>query len=260
MTISMIGTGYVGLTTGTGFAEMGNEVYCVDIDKSKIDMLNKGITPIYEPGLEELIKRNVREKRLFFTTDIALATRKSHHIFLAVGTPPDEDGSADLQHVLAAARDVATHMESYKTITIKSTVPVGTGKMVREAIQSVLDQRGVQIAFDTVSNPEFLKEGAAIEDFMKPDRIIIGTDSEKAAKAMDLLYKPLVRNRNRIIHMDIPSAEMCKYAANAMLATRISFMNELSRLCEKVGADVEQVRHGIGSDSRIGTHFIYPGL
>ncbi len=260
MQLAMIGIGYVGLTTGTGFAEMGNQVVCVDIDKQKVDKLNDGEIPIYEPGLEELVKRNYKEKRLVFTTDLSIAVSQSDLIFIAVGTPPGEDGSADLQYVLDVARNIAQSMEAYKVVILKSTVPVGTGKKIKEAMSRVLRDRDVQIDFDLVSNPEFLKEGAAIDDFMKPDRIIVGLESDRAKKMMEKLYTPFVRNLHRIIFMDIPSSEMTKYAANAMLATRISFMNEISRLCEKVGADIEQIRHGIGSDKRIGTHFIYPGL
>ncbi len=258
--IAVIGTGYVGLVTGTGFAELGNEVTCVDIDKKKIDNLNNGIIPIYEPGLEEMIERNQTEKRLFFTTNIQETIKNCQLFFIAVGTPPGEDGSADLQHVLAVAKNIATNMDNYKLIITKSTVPVGTGKKIKEMIQHILKERNVTIPFDIVSNPEFLKEGHAIEDFLKPDRIVVGVESAKAREIMESLYAPFVRNGHPILYMNIPSSEMTKYTANAMLATKISFINEIAKLCEKTGADIEQVRKGIGSDSRIGYHFIYPGL
>jgi UDPglucose 6-dehydrogenase len=260
MRLTVIGTGYVGLVTGTCFAEMGNSVICVDNDKSKIDLLNNGGIPIWEPGLEDMVRDNKKEGRLSFTTDIAEAVKKSDICFIAVGTPPDEDGSADLQYVLAVAKDIATHMDSHKIIIDKSTVPIGTADRVRSAVQEVLDQRKVNYTFDIVSNPEFLKEGDAISDSMKPDRVVVGTDNPKCAEVMHELYQPFARSREKVIIMSIKSAEMTKYAANCMLATKISFMNDISRLCELVGADVTEVRHGIGSDSRIGYQFIYPGV
>lgn len=259
MKLSVIGTGYVGLVTGTCFAEMGNNVICVDNDKSKIDLLNKGGIPIWEPGLEDMVKNNSKEGRLTFTTDIAKAVKNSDICFIAVGTPPDEDGSADLQYVLSVAKDIATHMESHKIIVDKSTVPIGTADKVRAAVQKILDERGLDLTFDVVSNPEFLKEGDAISDSMKPDRVVVGTDNPKCAEIMHELYQPFARTREKVIIMSIKSAEMTKYAANCMLATKISFMNDIARLCELVGADVSEVRHGIGSDSRIGYQFIYPG-
>jgi UDPglucose 6-dehydrogenase len=259
MKISVIGTGYVGLVTGTCLAEAGNHVMCLDVDPKKIDTLKAGGIPIYEPGLEAMVKRNVAAGRLFFTTDIEESVGYGEIQFIAVGTPPGEDGSADLQYVLSAARDIATHMQGYKVIIDKSTVPVGTADKVRKAVTEVLAQRGEQIDFDVVSNPEFLKEGAAVEDFMRPDRIIVGADSERAINYMRKLYRPFQRNHDRLIAMDIRSAELTKYAANAMLATRISFMNELANLAEVLGADIELVRRGIGSDPRIGYHFLYPG-
>lgn len=260
MRLTVIGTGYVGLVTGTCFAEMGSNVICVDNDKSKIDLLNSGGIPIWEPGLEGLVKSNKREGRLTFTTDIATAVKKSDICIIAVGTPPDEDGSADLQYVLAVATDIATHMDSHKIIVNKSTVPIGTADKVRKTVQSVLDKRGVDFTFDVVSNPEFLKEGDAINDCMKPDRIVVGTDNPECAEIMTELYQPFARSREKVIVMSIRSAEMTKYAANCMLATKISFMNDIARLCELVGADVGEVRHGIGSDTRIGYQFIYPGI
>lgn len=260
MKLTVIGTGYVGLVTGTCFAEMGNDVICVDNDKSKIELLNQGGIPIWEPGLEELVKSNKKEGRLSFTTDIATAVKTSDVCFIAVGTPPDEDGSADLQYVLAVATDIATHMDSHKVIVDKSTVPIGTADRVRKTIQAVLDKRGVDLTFDVVSNPEFLKEGDAISDSMKPDRVVVGTDNARCAEIMYELYQPFARSREKVIFMSIRSAEMTKYAANCMLATKISFMNDIARLCELVGADVGEVRHGIGSDSRIGYQFIYPGI
>jgi UDPglucose 6-dehydrogenase len=259
MKVTVFGSGYVGLVTGTCLAEMGVDVLCIDIDQSKIDMLNRGGVPIHEPGLGAMIQSNRQAGRLRFTTDIKQAVKHGIFQFIAVGTPPDEDGSADLQYVLAAAQSIAEHMSGYKVVVDKSTVPVGTADKVRQRMQSVLEQRGKKPEFDVVSNPEFLKEGAAINDFMKPDRIIIGTDSEKAEKLMRNLYAPFNRNHERMVHMDIRSAELSKYAANAMLATRISFMNELSHIAERMGADIEKVRVGMGSDPRIGYQFIYPG-
>lgn len=260
MKLTVIGTGYVGLVTGTCFAEMGNSVICVDNDKRKIDMLNNGGIPIWEPGLEDLVKSNYKEGRLSFTTDIAEAVKKSDICFIAVGTPPDEDGSADLQYVLSVAKDIATNMDKHKIIIDKSTVPIGTADKVKTAVQKILDERKVNLTFDVVSNPEFLKEGDAISDSMKPDRVVVGTDNAKCAEVMHELYQPFARSREKVIIMSIRSAEMTKYAANCMLATKISFMNDIARLCELVGADVSEVRHGIGSDSRIGYQFIYPGV
>ncbi len=260
MKLAVIGSGYVGLTSGACFADMGNNVICVDNDSRKIDMLNRGEIPIFEPGLESMVKRNVAEGRISFSTDIKKAVEESLILFIAVGTPPEEDGSADLSHVLAAAGEIAEHMNDYKIIVDKSTVPVGTADRVKARIREVLNQRGSKLDFEVVSNPEFLKEGAAIEDFMRPDRVVIGTDSEQAAHAMRTLYAPFNRTHDRVIVMSIRSAEMTKYAANALLATKISFINEISRLCEAYGADVEEVRNGIGSDSRIGYKFIYPGV
>ena len=259
MKISIVGTGYVGLVTGTCFAEVGIDVHCVDIDKKKVDNLNKGIIPIYEPGLEEMVTRNVEKKRLFFTTDLASTLTGCEVVFSAVGTPPDEDGSADLKYVLEVAREVGRNMEDYLLMVTKSTVPVGTAEKVRKAIQEELDKRGVKIPFDVASNPEFLKEGAAVDDFLKPDRIVVGVDSKKAEDLMAKLYKPFTMNGHPVIFMDIVSAEMTKYAANSMLATKISFMNDIANLCEIVGADINNVRRGIGSDRRIGKYFIYPG-
>jgi UDPglucose 6-dehydrogenase len=259
MKISVIGTGYVGLVSGTCFAQMGNTVTCVDIDEAKIERLKQGIIPIYEPGLEEMVLENYKHKTLHFTTDIESAIANSKISFIAVGTPMGEDGSADLQYVLAVAKSIGQHMQDYMVVVDKSTVPVGTADKVSAAIQSELDARGVDIAFDVVSNPEFLKEGAAIDDFMHPDRVVIGADSDKAMQIMHDLYEPFMKKQDRFIGMDIKSAEMTKYAANAMLATKISFMNEMANICERVGADINKVRNGIGSDSRIGYSFIYPG-
>ncbi len=260
MKIAIVGTGYVGLVTGTCFSEVGIEVTCIDIDQKKIDNLKKGILPIYEPGLEEMIERNVKKNRLFFSTNLAEVLPDCEVIFIAVGTPPDEDGSADLKHVLSVAREVGKNMQDYMLVVTKSTVPVGTAKKVKNAVQEELDKRNEKIPFDVASNPEFLKEGAAIDDFLKPDRIVVGIESERAEEIMRRLYKPFLLNGHPTIFMDIPSAEMTKYAANAMLATKISFMNDVANLCEIVGANVNMVRKGIGSDSRIGTKFIYPGI
>lgn len=259
MNIAIVGTGYVGLVSGTCFAEMGAHVTCVDVDAEKINKLKNGIMPIYEPGLEELVKRNVGFERLQFTTDLTEVLDDVEVVFSAVGTPPDEDGSADLKYVLAVARQFGQSINKYTILVTKSTVPVGTAKKVKAAIQEELDKRGVDIPFDVASNPEFLKEGAAIKDFMSPDRVVVGTESEKAREVMTRLYKPFLINNFRVIFMDIPSAEMTKYAANAMLATRISFMNDIANLCERVGANVESVRKGIGTDSRIGSKFLYAG-
>jgi UDPglucose 6-dehydrogenase len=259
MKVSVFGSGYVGLVTGACLAEVGNEVVCVDIDQGKIDRLNQGDIPIYEPGLDVIVKRNMASGRLRFTTDVDLVVTHGLFQFIAVGTPPDEDGSADLQYVLAVARSIGERMEDYRVVVNKSTVPVGTADRVREAIGTVLADRKKSVEFDVVSNPEFLKEGAAIEDFMKPDRIIVGTDNPRTAELLRALYAPFNRNHDRLVCMDIRSAELTKYAANAMLATKISFMNELANLAERLGADIEKVRLGIGSDPRIGYHFIYPG-
>jgi UDPglucose 6-dehydrogenase len=260
MKVAIVGSGYVGLVTGTCFAEVGIEVTCVDIDKKKIDNLNNGIIPIYEPGLEEMLLRNVKKGRLKFTTSIAEALEDCEVLFTAVGTPPDKDGSADLQYVLSVARDCGRNMNDYLLIVTKSTVPVGTAQKVRKALQEELNKRSVAIPFDVASNPEFLKEGAAIDDFLKPDRIVVGLDSPRAEELMKSLYKPFTLNGHPIIFMDITSAELTKYAANAMLATKISFMNDIANLSEIVGADINMVRKGIGSDSRIGNKFIYPGI
>ncbi len=259
MKISIVGTGYVGLVSGTCFAETGLNVTCVDIDKIKIDKLNQGIIPIYEPGLKEMLDRNVKKDHLHFTTDIKESLVDAESVFIAVGTPPDEDGSADLKYVLGVAREIGMYMTDYLVVVTKSTVPIGTAKKVKAAVQQELDKRGVSISFDVASNPEFLKEGDAINDFLKPDRIVIGTESERAEKLMAKLYRPFLLNNHPIIFMDIPSAELTKYAANSMLATKISFMNDIANLCEIVGADVNKVRKGIGSDTRIGKKFIYPG-
>jgi len=259
MNIAIVGTGYVGLVSGTCFAEMGAHVTCVDVDAQKIQKLKDGIMPIYEPGLEELVKRNVEYGRLQFTTDLTEVLDDVEVVFSAVGTPPDEDGSADLKYVLAVAKQFGQHINKYTILVTKSTVPVGTAQKVKAAIQAELDKRGVQVPFDVASNPEFLKEGAAIKDFMSPDRVVVGTESEKAKEVMTRLYKPFLINNFRVIFMDIPSAEMTKYAANAMLATRISFMNDIANLCELVGANVDHVRKGIGTDARIGTKFLYAG-
>ena len=260
MKIAIVGTGYVGLVTGTCFAEVGIEVTCIDIDQKKIDNLHQGILPIYEPGLEEMVSRNVEKGRLQFSTNLAEAIQGCDVAFIAVGTPPGEDGSADLKYVLAVARGIGESMSSYGVIVTKSTVPVGTAAKVRAEIEKALEKRGVDIEFDVASNPEFLKEGAAIDDFLKPDRIVVGVASERAEEVMRRLYKPFLLNGHPIIFMDIPSAEMTKYAANSMLATKISFMNDVANLCEIMGADVNKVRQGIGSDARIGTKFIYPGI
>jgi UDPglucose 6-dehydrogenase len=259
MKITIFGTGYVGLVTGTCLAEVGNDVLCMDVDQQKIDNLNKGIIPIYEPGLEEMVKENQQSGRLRFTTNAKTAVEHGLFQFIAVGTPPDEDGSADMQYVLAVAKTIGEHMTEYRIVVDKSTVPVGTADKVKNLIQATLKTRGVDIEFDVVSNPEFLKEGAALADFMKPDRIIIGTENPRTTELLKALYTPFNRSHERIIAMDVRSAELTKYAANAMLATKISFMNELANLAEHMGADIEQVRNGIGSDSRIGYHFIYPG-
>ena len=259
MNIAIVGTGYVGLVSGTCFAEMGVNVTCVDIDESKINRLLNGEIPIYEPGLDEMVLRNYREGRLKFTTDLTTVLDDVEIVFSAVGTPPDEDGSADLKYVLEVARTVGRNMKKYVLLVTKSTVPVGTAKKVKAAIQAELDKRGVDIPFDVASNPEFLKEGAAIKDFMSPDRVVVGVETEKAKELMSRLYRPVMLNNFRVIFTDIPSAEMIKYAANSMLATRISFMNDIANLCELVGADVNMVRKGIGSDTRIGSKFLYPG-
>ncbi len=259
MKITIVGTGYVGLVTGACFSEVGIDVTCVDINKEKVDNLNKGIIPIYEPGLEKMVHRNYEKGRLHFTTDLASTLDECEVVFGAVGTPPDENGSADLRYVIDVAREVGRNINNYLIMITKSTVPVGTASKVKAAIQEELDKRGVDIKFDIASNPEFLKEGAAIDDFLKPDRIVIGLESEKAEKIMRRLYKPFTMNGHPIIFMDITSAEMTKYTANSMLATKISFMNDIANLCEIVGADVNMVRRGIGSDSRIGNKFIYPG-
>ena len=260
MKIAIVGTGYVGLVTGTCFAEIGVNVTCVDTNSEKIAYLQKGVIPIYENGLEEMVLRNVKAKRLKFTTSLESCLNDVEVIFSAVGTPPDEDGSADLSYVLEVARTIGRNMNQYKLVVTKSTVPVGTARRVRAAIQEELDKRGVNIEFDVASNPEFLKEGNAISDFMSPDRVVVGVESVRAEKLMSKLYKPFLLNNFRVIFMDIPSAEMTKYAANSMLATRISFMNDIANLCELVGADVNMVRSGIGSDTRIGRKFLYPGI
>ncbi len=254
MRVAVIGTGYVGLVVGAGLAETGNDVICADIDEAKIDGLNRGQIPIYEPGLETLVSRNSEEGRLRFTTDVGGAVEESEVIFIAVGTPPDEDGSADLQHVLSVARTIGDHMNDSKVVVTKSTVPVGTAAKVRATIAE-----RTSMEFEVCSNPEFLKEGAAVDDFMKPDRIVVGADSERATTVLGDLYSPFVRTGNPLIVMDVTSAELTKYAANAMLATRISFMNQIAELCERVGADVNNVRQGIASDPRIGKHFLFPG-
>lgn len=259
MKVSIFGTGYVGLVTGCCLAEVGHSVVCIDIDQSKIDGLNKGVLPIWEPGLKDIVDRNVNEGRLQFTTNVATAVKHSEIQFIAVGTPPGEDGSADLQYVLAVAESIAHNMQGYKVIVNKSTVPVGSAEKVKARVNQVLAERGEQITFDVVSNPEFLKEGAAVSDFMKPDRIIIGTQSAEARERMTELYEPFNRNHERTIFMEVKSAELTKYAANTMLATKISLMNELANMAEILGADIEEVRKGIGADPRIGYHFIYPG-
>lgn len=261
MRITIIGTGYVGLVTGTCFAHMGNQVCCIDIDQDKINALSRGTLPIHEPGLQELLDNNLEEERLTFTTNLPEGIDNSEFIFIAVGTPMGEDGSADLKHVLAVAEEIGQAIKGHKIVVTKSTVPVGTAKKVRTIIQKAIAARGLEIEFDVASNPEFLKEGKAVSDFLNPDRIVIGTDSEKAAQRLQLMYDPFCRtDQSRILLMDIPSAEMTKYAANAMLATRISFMNEIAALCEATGADVDQVRIGIGSDDRIGRRFLFPGV
>lgn len=260
MKIAVVGTGYVGLVTGTCFAEVGLNVVCIDIDQRKIDNLKQGILPIYEPGLDEMVKRNFDKGRLSFSTSLKDSIEGCEAAFIAVGTPPDEDGSADLKYVLGVATEIGTYMQDYMVIVTKSTVPVGTANKVRTALKNALNARSSNIDFDVASNPEFLKEGAAIDDFMKPDRIVIGVESEKAQEVMSRLYKPFLLNGHPCIFMDIPSAEMTKYAANSMLATKISFMNDIANLCEIMGADVNMVRKGIGSDSRIGHKFIYPGI
>ncbi len=259
MKITMTGTGYVGLVTGACLAEVGNDVLCLDVDRDKIDVLNHGGVPIHEPGLPELIRRNVATGRLRFTTDVDAAVLHGTMQFIAVGTPPDEDGAADMKHVIAAARSIGARMTDYKVVVDKSTVPVGTADRVRETITAELVARGAQVPFAVVSNPEFLKEGAAIEDFMRPDRVVIGADDERAIMLLRAVYSPFQRSHERVLVMDVRSAELTKYAANAMLATRISFMNELANLADTLGADIEQVRQGIGSDPRIGYHFLYPG-
>ena len=259
MNIAIVGTGYVGLVSGTCFAEMGANVTCVDVDKQKVEDLQQGRVPIYEPGLDEMVLRNFREERLKFTTDLSSCLDDVEIVFSAVGTPPDEDGSADLKYVLEVARTIGAHMNKYVLVVTKSTVPVGTANKVKAVIQDELDKRKVNIDFDVASNPEFLKEGTAIKDFMSPDRVVVGVESERAKDLMSKLYRPFLLNNFRVIFTDIPSAEMIKYAANSMLATRISFMNDIANLCELVGADVNMVRKGIGSDSRIGNKFLYPG-
>ena len=259
MKIAIVGTGYVGLVSGTCFAEMGIDVTCVDVDANKIEGLLQGKIPSYEPGLDELVLRNTREGRLHFTTDLSQCIDDVEIVFSAVGTPPDEDGSADLQYVLSVARTFGRHIKKYTILVTKSTVPVGTARKVKKVIEEELEKRGENIPFDVASNPEFLKEGAAIKDFMSPDRVVVGVESEQAREKMSRLYRPFLLNNFRVIFTDIPSAEMIKYAANSMLATRISFMNDIANLCELVGADVNMVRKGIGSDSRIGSKFLYPG-
>jgi UDPglucose 6-dehydrogenase len=263
MNLTIIGSGYVGLVTGACLADIGNDVFCLDVDERKIDLLNQGVVPIHEPGLQEIIERNVRARRLKFSTDVQAAVAHGDVQFIAVGTPPDEDGSADLQYVLAAARNIGRHMTGFKVVVDKSTVPVGTAALVHEAIDSELRKRGESHMFSVVSNPEFLKEGAAVEDFARPDRIVLGCNDdvpgERAREVMKRLYAPFNRNHERTLYMDVHSAEFTKYAANAMLATRISFMNELANLADRVGADIEAVRRGVGSDPRIGYDFLYAG-
>lgn len=260
MKIAVVGTGYVGLVTGTCFAEVGIDVTCIDIDSTKIENLKKGIMPIYEPGLEEMVLRNVEKGRLHFSTSLAESVKDCDVAFIAVGTPPGEDGSADLKYVIGVAREIGANMSDYLVVVTKSTVPVGTAQKVKAAVKAELDNRKSDLEFDVASNPEFLKEGAAIDDFLRPDRIVIGVESKKAEDIMRRLYKPFLLNGHPIIFMDVPSAEMTKYAANAMLATKISFMNDIANLCEIMGADVNLVRKGIGSDPRIGQKFIYPGI
>ncbi len=259
MKIAVIGTGYVGLVSGTCFAETGITVYCIDIDNEKIENLNKGIIPIYEPGLENMVKRNVEKERLFFSTSLKESIYNCEAVFIAVGTPPDEDGSADLKYVISVAKEIGQYITDYIVVVTKSTVPVGTAKKVKAVVQEELDKRNANIEFDVASNPEFLKEGDAIDDFLKPDRIIVGVETEKAENIIRRLYKPFLLNQHPILFMDIISAELTKYAANSMLATKISFMNDIANFCELVGADVNMVRKGIGSDARIGPKFIYPG-
>ena len=259
MKIAIVGTGYVGLVSGTCFSEMGVDVTCVDVDKNKVQNLQNGIIPIYEPGLEELVRRNMAAGRLHFTTDVREVLDDVEVVFSAVGTPPDEDGSADLKYVLEVARTVGCYINKYLVVVTKSTVPVGTAIKVKHAIQEELDRRGVNIEFDVASNPEFLKEGAAVEDFMRPDRVVVGVESDRAKEIMTRLYRPFMLTNDRMIFTDIPSAEMIKYAANSMLATRISFMNDVANLCELVGADINMVRKGIGADMRIGQKFLYAG-
>lgn len=260
MNISVIGTGYVGLVSGACFAETGINVSCVDIDEKKINNLKNGIIPIYEPGLETIVKRNIDKNRLTFTTDLGKSIEDCEAVFIAVGTPPGEDGSADMKQVLAVAREIGKHIKNYIVVVTKSTVPIGTSKIVKQTILEELTKRGVKIEFDIASNPEFLKEGAAVDDFLKPDRIILGVDSTRSEDVLKKLYKPFLLNGHPIIFMDIPSAEITKYAANAMLATKISFMNDIANLCDLVGADINSVRKGIGSDPRIGNKFIYAGI
>ncbi len=259
MNVAVVGTGYVGLVSGACFAEMGVHVTCVDIDEQKIEKLKNGVIPIYEPGLEEMVRKNVADGRLRFSTSLKDVIEDVSLVFSAVGTPPDEDGSADLKYVLSVAREFGQHIKRYTVLVTKSTVPVGTAKKVKAVIQEELDKRGENVPFDVASNPEFLKEGAAIKDFMSPDRVIVGVESDRARSLMTRLYRPILLNNFRVIFTDIPSAEMIKYAANSMLATRISFMNDIANLCELVGADVEMVRQGIGADTRIGRKFLYPG-
>lgn len=259
MHITIVGTGYVGLVTGSCFADVGNQVLCIDTDVDKIEGLNNGEIPIFEPGLDKMVMENISAGRLRFSTDIAEGVEHGEVLFIAVGTPPDEDGSADLQHILAVGRDIGQHIEDYKVVVNKSTVPVGTADKVTKVISQALAERGLDLDFSVVSNPEFLKEGAAIEDFLKPDRIVVGAQNGRALELMKRLYAPFNRNHDRLIVMDVRSAELTKYAANAMLATKISFMNEIANLAERLGADIEHVRQGIGSDPRIGYHFIYPG-
>ncbi|HEX2584463.1 MAG TPA: UDP-glucose/GDP-mannose dehydrogenase family protein [Steroidobacteraceae bacterium] len=259
MRITIFGSGYVGLVTGACFAEAGNHVLCVDVDERKIEMLKRGEPPIYEPGLEELLKKGIAAGRLSFTTSAEEGVKHGLFQFIAVGTPPDEDGSADLKYVLAVAESIGKHADEYRVIVNKSTVPVGTADKVKAKVRDVMNARGVQLEFDVVSNPEFLKEGAALTDFMRPDRVVVGTDNPRTAELLKLLYDPFTRNHERMIVMDVRSSELTKYAANALLATKISFMNELANIAERLGADIEKVRNGIGSDPRIGYHFIYPG-
>jgi UDPglucose 6-dehydrogenase len=259
MKLAVVGTGYVGLVTGACFAEMGHRVTCVDIDAEKVSKIKEGWMPIYEPGLKPIVQRNHEERRLLFTTSLAEAMVDTEIVFIAVGTPPGEDGSADLKYVIGVADEIGAHLSDYAVVVTKSTVPVGTAEKVHAAVSKALDKRGAEVAFDVVSNPEFLKEGAAVEDFMKPDRIVVGVDSERSREVMRELYKDFSRNHDRILFMGVKDAEMTKYAGNAMLATKISFMNEVANLCDRLGVDVENVRLGIGSDSRIGYSFIYPG-